>query len=110
MSHDPAPQLDNFPLNRACSGNPVRWEQTQLTVDATEADEYLPHPILTRLPAEESWTDSDSGQVQVQLDEAASLKLTVDATKANKHYHTQINQHVALVPQKPPQGHRSAEF
>ena len=103
MSHDPDPQLDDFPLDRACSGNPVRWEQTQLTVDATEADEYLPHPILTRLPAEENCT---LGQVQVQLD----YKLSVDATEANEHHHTQINQHVALVPQKPPQGHRSAEF
>ena len=40
MSHRPALQLANFPLNGECSGNPVCWEQTQLTVDATEPDQH----------------------------------------------------------------------
>ena len=40
MSHKPALRLDNLPFDRECSGNPVCWEQTQLTVDATEADEH----------------------------------------------------------------------
>ena len=66
MSHKDALQLANFPLARECSGNPVCWEQTQLTVDATEVDE---------------------------------------------HHRTQIKrQHVSLVPQEPPQGHRPAKF
>jgi len=47
----------------------------------------------------------------LQQQRSNRAKLTVDATEADKHYLIQkISQHVALVPQKPTQGHRPAKF
>ena len=79
MSHKPAPQLDNSPLNRECSGNPVCWEQTQLTVDATEADE---HYRTLSFESQQRRTSSTQAQVKSR---SGLAKLTVDATEAEEN-------------------------
>ena len=61
MSHKPALQLDNFPLNRECSGNPVCWEQTQLTVDATEADEH--YRTLSWVAHQQRWASLSQAHI-----------------------------------------------